>query len=278
MKFGIQYGLIFISLLAQVGPAYALTELARINTTVISLEEFNKKYDENSRFFQYNRPSKKTLLDNIVKRELAIQEAKRLKLDHDPEVIDRINTVLYNSLLEKNLAKKFDAIHISDDEAKVFYDKNPEIRTSHIFVALRPDASPEEAKKAWEKIKRIHSENFAGGKTANFSEVAQKYSEGPATLQGGDLGYQSRSNLDPSFYEAALRLKKPGRVSEPVRSQFGLHIIELTGIHTWDESDKAGTKRMVFEDERAKIFEKYMATLRNQAGPAVKVRTELVRD
>jgi parvulin-like peptidyl-prolyl isomerase len=280
MKTGMYSGLIVFSLLMSVSPAHAATELARINNTVITLEDFNKKYKENVQFFQYKQPTKKLLLDNIVKRELGIQEAKRLGLDKDPEVLERLNTVLYNALLEKKLSKEVESIHISDDEAQSFYNTNPEVRTSHIFVALRPNATQDEQKKALEKIKRIYDSNFANGKGANvsFAEVAQRFSEGPAAAAGGDLDYQTRDRLDPAYYAAAIKLGTPGKISDIVRSQFGYHIIKLTAIHTWDETDKAAIKRMVFEEQRAKVFEKYMASLRVQAGGAVKIRSELISD
>src|SRR5689334_9211877 len=81
----------------------AATELARVNGTVISLEDFNKKYRENLKFFQFKAPTRKSVLDDLIKRELGIQQAKKEGLDKDPEVIDRMNTVLYHALLDKNL-------------------------------------------------------------------------------------------------------------------------------------------------------------------------------
>jgi peptidyl-prolyl cis-trans isomerase C/peptidyl-prolyl cis-trans isomerase D len=125
--------------LGAVSAARAATELAKVNSTVITLEDFNKKYKENLKFFQYKAPSKTSVLDDLVKRELGIQEAKREGLDKDPEIQERMNTVLYHALLDKKLSKEFEAIHVSDGEAKDYYARNPEVRTSHIFVALRPE-------------------------------------------------------------------------------------------------------------------------------------------
>jgi peptidyl-prolyl cis-trans isomerase C/peptidyl-prolyl cis-trans isomerase D len=244
--------------------SYAATELARVNTKVITLEEFNKKYQDNLRFFQVKPPTKKGVLDDLIKRELGIQEAKRLGVDRDPEVIDRMNTVLYHALLEKKLTKNFESIHVTDDEAKSFYDKNPEIRTSHIFVSVRTDAKPDEQKKAYDRIRKIQSDFLADGKMS-FAEVAQRYSEGPAAAMGGDIDYQTRNQLDPVYYETAIKLGSTGKVSGIVRSQFGYHIIKLTAIRRWEETDKAQIKRLVFEEQRAKIFDKYMDSLKSQA-------------
>ena len=253
----------------------AATELARINGTVITLEDFTKKYKENLKFFQFKAPTKKGVLDDLIKRELGIQEAKRLGLDKDAEVIDRMNTVLYHAVLDKALNKEFEAIHISDSEAKDFYAKNPEIRTSHIFVGVRPDASKDDEKKAHIRIEKIQNEALKDGKMS-FAEVAQRYSEGVAAPMGGDIDYQTRDKLDPNYYETALKLKSPGKVSGVIRTQFGFHIIKLTAIRSWEEVDKAQVKRLLFDAKRAEIFEKYMAQLRKAA--RVTVNNDQLKD
>lgn len=260
--------MVFGTLIAVSSAAYAATELARINNTVISLEDFNKKYRENLKFFQFKTPTKQGVLDDLIKRELGIQEAKKMGLDRDPEVIDRMNTVLYHAFLDKKLGKDFENIKISDDEARSYYSKNPEIRSSHIFVAVRPDAPADQVKKAMDKIRGIQQNQLKDGKTS-FAEVAQRFSEGVAAPMGGDIDYQSRDKLDPKYYETAVALGKPGKVSDIVRSQFGFHIIRLTAIRPWEEVDKGQVKRMLFDERRNQIFDKYMAQLRTQSKVSV---------
>src|SRR5688500_2412724 len=132
-------GLAFLALGALATTAFAATELARVNGKVITVEEFNKKYQALLPLYQNKTPTKQTVLDDLIKRELGIQEAKKLKLDQDPEVVDEMNTVLYQALLRKQLAKDFEKITITDGDAKDWYSKNPDIRTSHIFVAVPPN-------------------------------------------------------------------------------------------------------------------------------------------
>jgi peptidyl-prolyl cis-trans isomerase C/peptidyl-prolyl cis-trans isomerase D len=254
----------------------AATELAKVNNSVIFLEEFNKRYQETIRFSPLKHPSKKAFLDEMIKRELAIQEAKHMGLEKDPEIIDRTNSVLYHALIEKKLSKEFENIRITDDEAKSYYEKNPEIRTSHIMVALPLDAKPDVQRKALEKIKKILSDYKKDEGKMSFAEYAQRFSEGPTADQGGDIQYQTRDRLDPAYYEAALKLKTPGNVSDIIRSSFGYHIIKLTGIRGWDETDQGLVKRMVFEERRAKLFEKYMAQLRSNA--RTQVRADLLKE
>ncbi|MBI4924815.1 MAG: peptidylprolyl isomerase [Bdellovibrio sp.] len=250
------------------------TIIARVNKTTLTLEELNKKFKESLKYFQFKAPTKDALLDDLVKRELGIQEAKRLNLDKDPDIIDRMNTVLYHALIEKQLTSEFEKIQITDEEAKAFYTINPEIRTSHIFVALPPGASQEEIKKAKTKIQVIYDDRLKDGKMS-FSEAAQRYSEGIAAPQGGDIDYQTRDRLDPVYYEAALKLKVPGKISPIIKTQFGLHIIKLTSIKPWEDTDKTQIKRILFDEKRSKIFEKYMFELKTKAN--IVVHKELIK-
>jgi parvulin-like peptidyl-prolyl isomerase len=255
--------------------AISATELARINTRVITLEEFDRKYKENLKFFQFNAPPRKAVLDDLIKRELGIQEARKLGLDKDPDVVEQMNTVLYHALINKKLNKQFEAIHIEDSEAKEFYSRNPNIRTSHIFLSVPGGKGPgsEEDKKVLARIKEILTEVRAG--KASFAELAQRHSEGPSAPMGGDMDYQTKDKLPQAYWDAARKLKVGG-VSDVVRSQFGYHIIKVTAIRLWDEADKAQVKRQVFEERRTQIFDKFMGQLRSQS--KVSVNSELLKD
>jgi peptidyl-prolyl cis-trans isomerase C/peptidyl-prolyl cis-trans isomerase D len=272
--FSVYFAVFFALLLfAQNERAQASTELARINDRVITLDEFDKQYKESVKFFQFHAPSKKTVLDELVRREIGIQEAKRLGVDKDPEVVSRINAVVLNALLEKKLTGEFEKIHISDDEAKSFYSKNPEVRTSQLFVALKPGASTKEEQEAMGRMKKME-EAIKEGK--GFAEVAQQFSDGPTAQMGGDMDFQTRERLDPLYYETAVKLKAPGKMSGIVRSPFGYHIIKLTGVKTWEQADKAQVKRMVFDQRKVELFDKYMKELRQRA--KVTLHEELLKD
>lgn len=256
------------------GALQAATELAKINSRTITLEEFNKRYQENMKFFQFKAPSRVSVLEELIKRELAVQEAKKMGLDRDPEIQERMNTVLYHALLEKQLSKEFEKIHITDAQAKDFYARNPEIRTSHLFVALAPNAKPEEEKNALERMRKMDAMVKAG--KMGFAEIAQKFSDGAAAPMGGDIDFQTKDKLDPAYYDTAVKLRSKGRVSGITRTQFGYHIIKLTDIRSWENVDKAAVKRLLFDQRRNDIFEKYMKELRAQA--KVSVNSGLLKD
>lgn len=89
-----------------------------------------------------------------------------------------------------------------------------EIRASHILVKTE-----DEAKKLLAEIKE--------GKS--FAEAAKEVSMCPSGHDGGDLGFFGRGMMVKPFEDAAFALKE-GEVSEPVETQFGWHLIKLTGI------------------------------------------------
>ena len=240
------------------------SSVATINGKPITLDFFNRKYGESARLFSFSAPSKESVLEDIVKRELAIQEAKRLGLENDPDVQERMQNILYQALIEKQLAKDIEAISISDDEAKDFYSKYPEIRTSQIFVALRPNAVPAEEQAAMDRMKTIQDVHLKDP-SKGFAEVAQRFSEGVSAPMGGDMDYQTKDKPDPKYYQAALALKTPGKISGIVRTVHGLHIIKLTAVRAWPTVDKAKIKRIVFDERRQQVFDRYMTDLRKRA-------------
>ena len=107
---------------------------------------------------------------------------------------------------------------VKEADAKALYDRQigsvpvkEEIRASHILVKTEADAN--------DVVERLNR----GG---DFAEIAKEKSIGPSKTQGGDLGYFSRGQMVAKFEKVAFGLKK-GEVSEPVKTQFGWHVIKL---------------------------------------------------
>jgi peptidyl-prolyl cis-trans isomerase C/peptidyl-prolyl cis-trans isomerase D len=243
--------------------AFSSTEVARVNDKVITLEEVNARLVEASRGNPVGAPGKKQILEDLIKREAAVQEAKRMKLDQDPSVQDRLANVLYLSLIEKKLGGEFEKLSPTDAEAKVWYERNPEIRTSHIFIPLAPDANSDEESRASKNLSSIQSDIKAG--RMSFAEAAQKFSEDPSAALGGDLDYRLKDRLDPTYFKAALKLGKVGDLSGPVRTPYGMHLIRLTGKHSWSEVDRSRVKRLVGEEKKQELVARYLNELRQRA-------------
>lgn len=263
-----------LSLALPLSSVFAITEVARVNDKVISLEELNTKLAEVSRANPAGAPNRKQLLDELIRREAAVQEAKKLHLDSDPLVVDRINNVLYFALIEKKLGPEFEKMTLSDAEARNWYERNPEIRTSHIFVALPPNASAEDESKASRRLSEVLNEVRSG--KASFAEAAQKNSEDPTSATGGDLEYRLKDRLDPAFYRAALKLNKVGDITGPVRTPFGVHLIRLTGKRSWTEVDRARVKRMILEEKKQELVGRLLGDLRQKS--KVSVNEKLIKE
>ncbi len=106
------------------------------------------------------------------------------------------------------------------------------VKASHILIAIKqpaPDAKAEEKLKveqeALDKIKTIAADIKAGKKT--FKDAAKEYSEDPSAKQNnGQLGTFGRGQMVPEFEKAAFSMKT-GEISEPIKTQFGYHIIQV---------------------------------------------------
>lgn len=165
-------------------------------------------------------------------------------------------------------------ITVSEKDAKAFYAQHPEIfkqpaevKASHILIKVDKDAKPDVVAKKKKEIEKIAAHIKKG---EDFAKAASKYSEGPTKIKGGDLGYfpKEGSHMVPAFVDAAFKLKK-GEVSKPVRTQFGFHLIKVTGkkpAHTvsFDEAKPKITAYLKQQDQQ-KATMQVISDLRKKA-------------
>ena len=121
-------------------------------------------------------------------------------------------------------------IRISDADLENFYKEkrtklssNYEVDAAHIVLKVRAGATASEESAVRKRAQSILVEARSGGK---FSELAERYSEGPTASKGGFLGTLQKGNIDPRL-EAAIFATEPGSVDGPIRSPFGYHIIQV---------------------------------------------------
>jgi peptidyl-prolyl cis-trans isomerase C len=116
-----------------------------------------------------------------------------------------------------------EAMHKVYDEAVKQMGEEKEVRARHILIRAAPGDEPA-SKAAEDKIKAIIARLKKG---EDFEKVAKEATEDPSgKANGGDLGYFSKDQMVPEFSEAAFKLNK-GDISEPVKTQFGWHVIKL---------------------------------------------------
>ncbi|MEZ6157174.1 MAG: peptidylprolyl isomerase [Candidatus Scalinduaceae bacterium] len=153
---------------------------------------------------------------------------------------------------------------------KSYFDSNQdyfngeEVRASHILVDTRGLKSEQEFDKAKEKIDKLKKEIDSG---ADFAELAKKNSDCPSSEKGGDLGFfEKKGTMVEPFANAAFLLKV-GEVSEPVKTQFGLHLIKVTERREGEEVsyDDEEVKEKVDQFYRDEKKESLLESLRKKA-------------
>lgn len=233
--------------------------VAQVGNKTITLEDFNKKYNE-IRTQTINPPTKALFLEDMIRYEVGIQEARKRNLEKDPLIQDQFNQVLYKGLLEKELGQKVQKIQISDKEMESWYKTNPELRTSHILIEFKAGATPAQVAEAQKRATEIYEEVKKSKRP--FEELVKLYSDDALSKQvGGDIGWQSRVTLVPNYYEAIQGLKV-GDVKGLIETQFGFHIIKLTGRRSFENANKRQIRAAVFDEKRKQLFNEYFEKLK----------------
>jgi peptidyl-prolyl cis-trans isomerase C len=185
------------------------------------------------------------LMDNIhIYKELA-HKAKASGFLEDPTVtkalelarLRALGTYYLSDTLDRERSKLGDLSGAARERYLVNKDKylQPEkISASHILLATKDKTAEELEKKAREIIMRI-----TGGE--DFGKLAQEFSDDTGSKKaGGSLGEFARGTMVVPFEDAAFALKTVGEISQPVKTQFGVHIIKLNkktsaGLRSFDE-------------------------------------------
>jgi len=152
----------------------------------------------------------------------------------------------------------FDQVKVSDEDLQAQYQKEianlaEQRRAAHILVEVNDKVSDEQAKA---RITEIQARLAKG---EDFAKVAKETSQDPGSAaSGGDLGYAGKGVYDEAF-EAALYALKPDQVSEPVRTQFGYHLIKLLGVEAPQVPSFASVKdKLTRELKTAQVEQHYV--------------------
>ncbi len=245
---------IILTALAIVGMQANAQVLATVGNNKITVQEFNRKFEDVKRQAA-NPPTQEQFLEDLIRYEIGVQEAEKMKLADNPLVKERFKQVLYNSLLEEKLGKPVENIKISESEMKEFYKKNPELRIAHILIDLKTGAKPEERESTRKRALEILDDVKKSKRP--FEELVKLYSDDiPTKEMGGDIGFQSRVTLLPSIYDVAVNMKE-GEVRGLLETRFGFHIIKLIDRRSYDLADKRQIRAALFDSKRAKLFNDY---------------------
>ncbi len=235
--------------------------VASVGNKKITLAEFNKRYNEVTSQVLANPPSKKIFLEELVRYELGVQEARKRGLEKDPLVQDRINQEIYKVFLEKELGKKVEESTVTDAEMRAWYTDNPQLRLSDILIEVRPGASKEQREEGRTRGLEILAEVKKSKRP--FEELVRLYSDDITTKNlGGDIGWQSRVSLLPGYYNAALALKVGEVTATLIETPFGYHIIKSTGRRSYEEATKREIRMAVYDVKRKAVFDAFFDKIR----------------
>ncbi|MCI1004963.1 SurA N-terminal domain-containing protein [Herbaspirillum sp. C7C8] len=158
---------------------------------------------------------------------------------------------------------------VTDDDIKSYYEQNQkqyateeQRRASHILITVKKDASA--ADKAAAKSKADALVAQLRKNPGDFAKLAKANSQDPGSAaNGGDLGYFSRDAMVKPFADAAFSLKQ-GEISDPVESDFGYHVIEVTGIKPASVKPLESVKAEIGADIKKQIAAKKYSDMADQ--------------
>src|SRR6476659_2714083 len=260
-KTGLRFGLatalagcLALTLIAGPGRAADDPVLAKVNGSEIKKSDVAMAEEELGSSLAQMDPATKeeNVLSFLIDMKIVAKAAEDKKLGDNEEFKKRLafarNRLLMDSLLanEGKTATTPDAMKKVYEEASKQITGEQEVHARHILVETEDEA------------KAVKAELDKG---ADFAELAKKKSKDPGSADGGDLGFFTKEQMVPEFSAVAFALE-PGKISDPVKSQFGWHVIKV--------EEKRSRKAPDFEQVKAQI-EQYVAR-RAQAEYVAKLR------
>ncbi|SKA93063.1 peptidyl-prolyl cis-trans isomerase C [Clostridium sp. USBA 49] len=188
------------------------------NITQKDLDEIISRFPKERQSYFMNEQGKRQLLNQIISFELIYNYAKDNEIEKDEEYIKRLENAKKEILTQTAINKLLSDVNVTDEEIKKYYEANKHlfkeedsVTARHILVNTLDEA---------EEIKNKIDNGM------NFEAAAIQYSTCPSKEYGGNLGSFTKGKMVPEFEKTAFELPV-GVVSEPVKTQFGYHLIKV---------------------------------------------------
>src|ERR1700728_2349358 len=198
---------------------------------------------------------KENVLAFLIDMKIVAKAAEDKKIEDRPDFKARLaftrNRLLMDNLLaaEGKAATTDEAMKKVYDEAAKQIEGEQEVHARHILVETEDEA------------KAIEAELKKG---ADFAELAKKKSKDPGAADGGDLGFFTKDQMVPEFSTVAFALE-PGKISDPVKSQFGWHVIKVEEKRSRKAPDFDQVKDQIETYVTRKAQAEYVTKLRESA-------------
>lgn len=169
----------------------------------------------------YNTPDgRRAILNQLIGNKLLLLDARRNLYEGEAAFREQLARLKETLLINYAGEKALSSAKVTDAEVRAYYDEHKEefvggesVNASHILVDTE------------EKAKEIYEEISSGKKS--FEEAASEYSSCPSRERGGNLGDFTRGQMVKEFDEAVFGMAEGEVTSEPVKTQFGYHLIKL---------------------------------------------------
>jgi peptidyl-prolyl cis-trans isomerase C len=206
---------------------------------------------------QQDSPQLRSMVkEELINREILIQEADKLGLGNNPDVKSQLDIARQSIVIRALVADYLKKHPVTDAEVKAEYDKfksqagDKEYRARHILVDKEEDAKGIIAK-------------LKGG--AKFEDLAKQSKDPGSAANGGDLDWASPASYVKPFSDAMVGLQK-GQVTEtPVKTQFGYHVIKLEDVRAAKIPAMEEVKPQIAESLQQKKLQAYQEDLRKKA-------------
>ena len=231
--------------------------LAKVNGAEIRQSDLNLAEEELGPSLAQMDPAtkKKEVLSFLINMKIVAESAESKKVENDEDFKKRLIFTRSRLLMTHLLATQGKAA-TTDEAMKKAYEEGSkqisgeqEVHARHILVE-----SEDEAKAIEDELK----------KGADFAELAKKKSKDPGASSGGDLGFFTKDKMAPEFSTAAFALE-PGKISDPVKSKFGWHIIKVEEKRNRKAPDFDQVKGLIATYVTRKAEAEYVAKLREGA-------------
>ena len=240
--------------------------VAEVNGEPIYLEDLERIWNSLPEAYRTQFPGgMRDLLEQFIRQLLLLQEARKMGLESDPEVVKQVEELKKQVLIREIIRREIiDKVQVSDEEIQREYNANPtlytepeQVKARHIMTSSR------------EKAEAILAELQAG---RPFEEVAREKSESPDALSGGAMGYIKRGDLDPEIEKVLFELT-PGNYSDIVEINDGFHIF-LVEEHLKPRLRELSEVReeiiaRLTPQKQQEAFEKWIEELKSKAEIAI---------
>lgn len=235
--------------------------LATVNGKAITKQQLETFKQTSIDPRQSKNISDRAIIEQLVSRELLYEEAIKEKVDKNPDVKKFIELQKRELIIQSLLRLKLSKLKINDDDVKKAYDEQikkahpKEYKARHILVKEEAEA------------KTIIAELDTG---KDFAELAKQKSTGPSGKSGGDLGWFGPHSMVPAFAQAVTSMKKGSYSKQPVKTQFGWHVIKLEDSRDVKPPAFADVKEQLKGQIRNQAMQNFIKSLRDKAKIEIK--------